>query len=107
MQCDRTGEPGRVRCSVEAHVAGDGKLVWGDVVLLGSPPFAAPLRGRIGFEDASAREPRTLRWALALVARSVGRGELSGRVRVVVCDPRGVCRARTAEVVAEVSVGSA
>lgn len=103
MQCDRSGEPGRVRCTVEAKVK-EGTIRWGDVVIRSSPGFALPLKGRIGPNEASIKEPTTWRWALALVAKTTGRGELVADVRLLVCTEAG-CAAKTAEARAKVTVG--
>jgi hypothetical protein len=86
MQCDRAGEPGRVRCTVEARVVAGMTLTWADVVMLALPDFASPLKGRIGPQDALSRDPTSTKWALGLVARRAGQGEVRARVRAVVCD---------------------
>ena len=86
MQCDRASEPGRVRCSVEARIEGGRTLAWADVVILVLPEFASALKGRIGQEDAVARDATSAKWALGLVARRAGQGEVRARVRVVACD---------------------
>jgi hypothetical protein len=85
MTCERADAPGRVRCEVEARVAPDESISWGDVVLVGTPPFVAALRGRIGPEDATAREAHAWRWALALAIKQRGSGSVQARVRLVVC----------------------
>jgi hypothetical protein len=106
MTCDAPGEPGRVRCEVEARVEAGESIAWGDVVLLRVPLFAMALRGRIGPHDASVREPRLWRWTFALVARTKGEGELSARVRVVVCrEGTTNCVSREVEVAGKVQVG--
>jgi hypothetical protein len=85
MTCDRADAPGRVLCGVEARVGAEESIAWGDVVLVGTPPFVAALRGRIGPNDATAREAHYWRWALALAIRQRGRGSVDARVRLVVC----------------------
>jgi hypothetical protein len=85
MTCDRADAPGRVLCGVEARVGPDESITWGDVVLVGTPPFVAALRGRIGPNDATAREAHYWRWALALAIRHRGSGNVDARVRLVVC----------------------
>jgi hypothetical protein len=87
MSCDRAPEPGRVRCSVEARVAGGRSIAWADVAILELPDFTAALKGRIGPADATAREPALQRWAFGLVAKKAGEGEARARVRAVVCEP--------------------
>jgi hypothetical protein len=104
MTCEHVVVPGRVRCEVEARVAPGESISWGDVVLRRLPPFAAPLRGRIGPRDASVREPGFWRWAFALVAREKGVGEVEGKVRVVVCKDK-TCSARDVPVAGKVEVG--
>jgi hypothetical protein len=85
MTCERVDGPGRVRCDVEARVEAGEAIAWGDVVIVRTPPFVGALRGRIGPHDATAHEPDVWRWALALVARERGAGEVEARVRLVVC----------------------
>jgi hypothetical protein len=104
MTCEHVAVPGRVRCEVEARVGPGESISWGDVVLRRLPPFAAPLRGRIGPHDASVREPGFWRWAFALVAHEKGTGEVEGKVRVVVCRDK-TCSARDVAVVGKVEVG--
>jgi hypothetical protein len=86
MQCDRAGEPGRVRCTVEARLEGGRTLAWADIEILSLPEFASPLKGRIGPQDALARDATSSKWALGLVARRAGQGEARARVRVVACE---------------------
>jgi hypothetical protein len=104
MTCDRVETPGRVRCEVEARVGADQSITWGDVVLTKTPAFVGALRGRIGPHDATAHEPGVWRWALALVARDKGTGDVEGRVRLVVCH-EGKCLPREVPVVGHVVVG--
>jgi len=104
MTCERIAIPGRVRCEVSAHVEGGETISWGDVVLVQVPPFAEALRGRIGPGDATVKEPSTWRWALALVARGKGSGEVQGRVRLVVCHDK-TCLPRELPVAGQVVVG--
>jgi len=85
MTCDHVDGPGRVRCEVEARVSPGESIMWGDVVILRTPPFVGALRGRIGPHEATVREPEVWRWALVLVARARGAGDVDARVRLVVC----------------------
>ncbi|MDF2692562.1 MAG: hypothetical protein K0S65_945 [Labilithrix sp.] len=87
MSCDRAPEPGRVRCSLEARVAGGRSIAWADVAILELPDFTSALKGRIGPADSTAREPALQRWAFGLVAKKAGEGEARARVRAVVCEP--------------------
>ncbi len=104
MTCERVEAPGRVRCEVEARVVEGESITWGDVVIVKTPPFAAALRGRIGPHDATVHDPTVWRWALALVARDKGGGDVQGRVRVVVCKD-GKCGPRVLDVTGHVAVG--
>ncbi len=104
MLCEPAESPGRVRCVVEAHVTPGESITWGDVVIVRTPPFATALRGRIGPHDATTRDATTWRWALAVVARERGRGDIEARVRLVVCR-EGRCTPGEAAVVGRVAVG--
>jgi hypothetical protein len=104
MSCERVDGPGRVRCEVEARAPAETSITWGDVVLLEAPPFVTVLRGRIGPRDAVVHEPDVWRWALALVAKEKGSGEVKARVRVVVCHA-GACTPSEAGVVGTVVAG--
>lgn len=110
LTCEHADGPGRVRCEVEATAAPGASITWGDVVLLQTPPFASALRGRIGPRDATVRRPDAWRWALALVVRGKGSGDVEGRVRLVVCrgsaaDKRETCTPREIPVVGHLVVG--
>jgi hypothetical protein len=104
MQCDRASEPGRVRCTVELRLDGPRTLSWADVELLALPDFASALKGRIGPQDALARDASGATWALGLVARRAGQGEARARVRLVACEGRR-CAPITVEIRAQVAVG--
>lgn len=86
MQCDRAAEPGRVKCSVEIRTTSTRALSWADVTIVELPELASALKGRIGPQDATAREPTVQKWAFALVAKKVGQGEIKARVRAVLCE---------------------
>ncbi|MBS2016753.1 MAG: hypothetical protein JST00_27965 [Deltaproteobacteria bacterium] len=100
MQCDRATEPGRVRCTVEAHAEGGRTITWADVEIVAIPDFTTALKGRIGRDDTTFRDPTTSKWAFGLVAKKNGQGELRARVRAVVCPAAG--DTRCAPVVVEV-----
>jgi hypothetical protein len=104
MTCERVAAAGRVRCEAEARVPPGLSISWGDVVLRRVPPFAAALRGRVGPEEASVREPGLWRWPFALVARGQGAGDVEGQVRVVLCRDES-CVARDVPVAGKVEVG--
>ena len=106
MTCQRVESPGRVRCDVEARVATGEIIQWGDVVITRTPPFVGALRGRIGPQDATEHQPEVWRWALALVAREKGSGDVEGRVRLVVCKGAGgTCASREVVLAGRVAVG--
>lgn len=104
MTCEHVDAPGRVRCDVEAHVAPGESITWGDVVITKTPAFVGALRGRIGPHEATTHDPDAWRWALALVAREKGSGDVEGQVRLVVCKG-GACTPRETPVTARVVVG--
>jgi hypothetical protein len=104
MTCEHVDGPGRVRCDVEARVAPGESIAWGDVEIVETPPVASALRGRIGPHEATVHEREVWRWALALVARDRGSGDVQARVRLVVC--RGAtCGPRVVPVTGHVVVG--
>jgi hypothetical protein len=104
LQCEHVATPGRVRCDAELR-ASHGTVRWADVEILETPDFLAPLKGRIGPRDASAHESDLWRWALGLVARDRGEGDVVCRVRAVVCDA-GSCVPEEVTAAAHVLVGS-
>lgn len=112
MTCEHALEPGRVRCSAEAIAAPGKALDFADLALVGLPPFAMALKGRLGREDATARESDRVAWAFGLVARRTGQGDAVAAVRVVLCDvedggsARGRCVPVVLEVHATVQVGN-
>lgn len=106
MQCERAAEPGRVRCSVEVRTASPRTIAWADVAILQLPDFASALKGRVGPDDATARDANSVKWAFALVAKRTGQGEARVRVRVVACESEGVkCTPQSIEVRAMINVG--
>ncbi len=104
MTCERVDAPGRVRCDVEARVPAGEAISWGDVILTKTPAFAAALRGRIGPSDATTHDAEVWRWALALVAREKGAGDVEATVRVVVCKG-ALCTPQEVPVTGRVVVG--
>jgi hypothetical protein len=106
MQCDRAGEPGRVRCSVETLASAGKSIEWAEVEIVSVPDFAIALRGRVGPLDAASKEPGRWRFALALASKRSGRGEVVARVRVVECTEDKRCVTREGRVATEVVVGS-
>ncbi len=105
MQCDRSAEPGRVRCTVELRLEGERTLSWADVEIVALPDFAAPLRGRIGPQDALVREATRTTWGLALVARRTGHGSVRARVRFVSCEG-SQCTPASVDIETPLTVGS-
>jgi hypothetical protein len=105
LTCDHVDGPGRVRCDIEARVSSGNTIAWGDVVILQTPGFLVPLRGRIGPHEATLQRDDLWRWPFALVARTTGTGKVDARVRLVVCqDVR--CRPRTIDVQGVVVAGN-
>ena len=105
--CERIQQPGRVRCEVEVRVPASSTasaIRWGDIEIVQVPAFVVPLKGRIGPRDATTREPELWRWAFALAAREKGSGDVSARVRVVMCKAER-CATRVVPVSAHVAVG--
>jgi hypothetical protein len=102
-KCDRVPGPGKILCSVRERPVG-GKLSWGDVIVVSAPPFAPPLRTRVGASDATRNDAEGADFALALAATGDGTGELVVLARAVVCGQAG-CRPVHAEARAKVTVG--
>ena len=102
--CERAIGPGRVRCDVEARTSSPFALRWVDVQVVETPPFLSPLKGRVGPTDAAVREPELVRFALGMVARERGAGEIRLRVRAVVCEA-DACTPASQDVRARVVIG--
>jgi len=83
--CDQPAAPGRLRCDVEAR-GKQGTIRWADVEVVSAPGFITPLRGRAGPREATTREADLWRWSLGLASRDRGEGEVTVRVRAVVCE---------------------
>jgi hypothetical protein len=103
-KCDPVPGPGKVLCTVHERPIG-GKFSWGDVIVLSAPPFAPPLRTRLGAADASRSDAEGADFGLALAATADGAGELRVLARAVVCGDSG-CRPVRAEATAKVLVGA-
>lgn len=106
LECQRRPTPGRVLCEVELEVE-RGVLVWADVLVLEAPPFAPPLRARVGPSALFMKTDQRQRLQLALAATEAGSGTLAVRARAVRC-PDGSgrdCEPVTREARAVVSVG--
>jgi hypothetical protein len=101
--CDQPAAPGRLRCDVEAR-GKQGTLRWADVEIVKAPGFIAPLRGRAGPRDATTRENDLWRWSLGLVSRERGEGDVTARVRAVVCEGE-VCTPEEVVALGHVKVG--
>jgi hypothetical protein len=106
LECQRRATPGRVLCEAELEV-NQGRLVWGDVLVLEAPAFAPPLRARVGPGGALMKTEQRERLQMALAATRVGQGHLIVRARGVLCpDASGDgCRALVAEADTVVAVG--
>jgi hypothetical protein len=101
--CEAPPTPGRFRCDVEVRAPG-GKLSWGDVVVTKVDDFILPLRGRLGPHDAATHDEDLYRWSLGFVAKTRGVGDVTIRVRAVVC--RGTeCNPVETQVLGRVAVG--
>jgi hypothetical protein len=107
MTCERASAPGRIKCSVEAHVPAARTIAWADVALVELPDFVTALKGRLGPADVTAHDPAMHAWAYGLVAKKVGDGQARATVRLLVCEradkPR--CVPIAVEVKATVHVG--
>lgn len=103
LTCEPLAAPGRLRCDVEArgHV---GVLRWVDVEVVKVPKFIAPLRGRVGPREASTHEDSLWRWSLGLLVRERDAGDVTVRVRAVVCEG-DTCTPQIALAVAHVAIG--
>lgn len=95
-----------MRCTVEVRLEPGGArtLAWADVEILALPDFASALKGRIGPQDALSRDASSTKWALGLVARRAGQGDVRARVRLVACEGKR-CAPVTVEVKAAITVG--
>jgi hypothetical protein len=82
--CEAPPAPGRFRCDVEVRVS-SATLAWADVAVVKVDDFILPLRGRVGPRDASAHDADIYRWSLGFVAKGRGSGDVTVRVRAVVC----------------------
>ncbi len=93
-------------CEAELEVK-SGVLAWGDVLVIAAPPFAAPLRSRVGQNGLFMKSEQRQRLQLALAATSAGSGLLRVRARAVVCSgpELDVCRPALREAEAMVHVG--
>jgi hypothetical protein len=106
LVCPQRPAPGRVVCEAELEVD-TGVLAWGDVLVLEAPPFAPPLRSRVGPSALFMKSAQRQRLQLALAATSTGSGVLRVRARAVRCtDPEmRACRSAVREAGARVVVG--
>lgn len=103
MSCSPSAGPGRVRCDAEARAPAGSRIAWADVILVEVPPHVAPLKARIPPADATTSDA-SWKWALAVVAKTRGKGEIRARVRAVVCEADR-CQARTRDLMVMVSAG--
>jgi hypothetical protein len=102
-RCDPLPGPGKVQCTVRERPV-EGRLRWGDVIVLSAPLFAPPLRTRVAAGDATRSDADGADFSLALAATGDGVGTLRVLARAVVCGDNG-CRPVRAEATAEVAVG--
>jgi uncharacterized protein (DUF58 family) len=106
LVCPPRPAPGRVVCEVELEVEA-GTLAWADVLVIEAPPFAPPLRSRVGPTALFMKTEQRQRLQLALAATRAGSGELRVRARVVWCADaeRRACRPMVRQAEATVRVG--
>jgi hypothetical protein len=106
LVCPARPAPGRVVCEAELEVE-TGVLAWADVLVLEAPPFAPPLRSRVGPSALFMKSDRRQRLQLALAATGTGSGMLRVRARAVRCSDREMltCRSVVREAGARVVVG--
>ncbi len=104
LRCPLSQGTGRVRCTVETVAKSGASISWADVVVIATPAFATPLRARLAPEDAIDQSGDRWRWEFALAARTRGHGDVTVRVRAVVC-VHGVCNAWHRDVTAPLVVG--
>lgn len=106
LVCPARPGPGRVVCEVELEVE-TGSLAWADVLVTEAPPFAPPLRARVGPNALFMKTEQRWRLQLALAATSAGEGRLRVRARAVWCADAGErrCQPVVREAQASVQVG--
>ncbi len=83
LRCPPSQGTGRVRCTVEATAHAGYSITWADVVIVSTPPFASPLRGRLAPDEAIDASADRWRWEFALAARTRGHGDVTVRMRAV------------------------
>jgi hypothetical protein len=107
--CERRASKGRVLCEVEMEVP-EGRISWADVLVVRAPPFAPPLRTRVGQNEARVRTERRVRVPVAFVATALGQGDVVFRARAVLCRPGRSggerCAPETREITAPLIVGT-
>lgn len=84
LSCRPHAGPGRVICELELATRA-GRLVWADVLVVQAPPFARPLKSRVGLGEASLRTEQRVRLPVALLASEPGEAQLVIQARAVVC----------------------
>ena len=84
LVCPRRPGPGRIVCEAEIELDA-GVLAWSDVLVIEAPPFAPPLRARVGPSALHMKSEQRQRLQLALAATAPGSGTLRVRARAVAC----------------------
>jgi len=102
VSCEALAGPGKVRCAVRVHPRG-GDLHWSDVIVVGAPSFAPPLRTRAGLSDLVRRDESGVEYLIALAGTADGSGKLRVRARAIVCAVG--CQPVSAEAETNVAVG--
>jgi hypothetical protein len=103
VECERLLAPGRLRCTVDA--TSTTSMQWADLQIVETPDFLQPLRGRLALSEGEMRSAQAVRWQFAAVAKSAAEGELTVRVRALVCPSADQCVPETALATAHVVVG--
>jgi hypothetical protein len=106
LVCPQRPGPGRLVCEAELEVE-TGVLAWADVLVVEAPPFARPLRARVGPGGLFMKSEQRQRLQLALAATAPGSGQLRVRARAVICtdSERRTCRPVVVSAEARVLVG--
>jgi hypothetical protein len=106
LVCPPRPGPGRVVCEAEIEIE-TGLLAWADVLVVEAPPFAPPLRSRVGPSALFMSSERRQRLQLALAATGAGSGHLRVRARAVLCPDAEMraCRPVVRDAEAQVMVG--
>jgi hypothetical protein len=81
------------------------RIAWAEVAVVRTDDLILPLRARMGPRDATTHDADIERWSLGFVARDRGAGDVTLRVRAVVCRAEA-CEPVETQVVGHVVVGA-